>query len=208
MTFVANVPMAHDFSRSASRLLPAAVLGIILLVRVQPRLASWLISAALAFNLLTPARHVIEAWAHPAAIHTLRYELNRLSHPPPPMAAFYLLRASKLVEKHELSRALEEVETAERIDPNSASIVMSRGILLNDMGRSVEAAACYDAAVRLAPRRLDIYVLRARFRRAHGQFAAAEEDLRLALDLSPEGSRNRAELKRELAEVRRIPASP
>jgi tetratricopeptide (TPR) repeat protein len=76
------------------------------------------------------------------------------------------------------------------------------------MGRAVEAAACYDVAVRLAPRRLDVYVLRARFRRAHGQFAAAEEDLRLALNLSPEGSRDRAALKRELAEVRRVPARP
>jgi Flp pilus assembly protein TadD len=175
---------------------------------VQPRLASWLIAAALAFNLLTPAQHVIETWAAPVRIYSLRYELNHLSHPPPHLAGFYLLRASQLAEKHQLSRALAEIDAAVRIDPNSASMQMSRGALLTDMGRAVEAAACYDVAVRLAPRRLDVYVLRARFRRAHGQFAAAEEDLRLALNLSPEGSRDRAELKRELAEVRRIPARP
>ena len=150
-TFVANVPLRNDFSRSASTLLPAAVLGIILLMRVRPRLASWLIAAALAFNLVTPAQHVIEASATPAAIHSLRFELNRLRHPPPRMAVFYLLRASKLAEKHQLSRALEEIETAERIDPNAAIIQMTRGTLLTDMRRPVEAAACYDAAVRLAP---------------------------------------------------------
>ena len=208
VTFAANVPLAHDFSRSASTLLPAAVLGIILLLRARPRLASWLIAAALAFNLVTPGQHVIETWATPVPIYSLRYELNRFYHPPPHLAGLYLHRASNLAEKHELSRALAEIETAERIDPKSASIKLSRGMLLTDLGRLVEAAACYDFAVSLAPRRPDVYLLRARFFRTYRQMAAAERDLRMAIDLTPEGSPDRTLAQCELAELGRLKAKP
>ncbi len=202
VTFVANVPLAHDFSRSASTLLPAALLGIILLVRVQPRLASWLIGAALAFNLLTPAQHVIETWDEPIRIYPLYYEVKRFYHPPANLASLHLIRAGEIATRGKLSSALSEVEIALRIDPTRVTSQLSRGMLLNDLGRVDEAAASYDAAVRLAPRRADVYIFRARFLRARGQIAAAERDLRTALELTPEGTSDRAIVLRELAEFR------
>ena len=59
---VLNVPLAHDLSRSASIMIPAAVLGMLLLARARPSLAVWPLAAALVINLLLPARHVTEGW--------------------------------------------------------------------------------------------------------------------------------------------------
>jgi tetratricopeptide (TPR) repeat protein len=207
-TVAANVPLATDLSRSASTTVPAAVLGIVLLVRARPSLAGWLLAAALALNLLTPARHVIEGWDDAVRISPLYIELGRLKHPPPALAYLYLMRVARFAEQGQLPRALAEVETAIRIDPKSAAAQINRGVLLNDLGRPAEAAACYVAAVRLDPGLPEALLRRARFRLAHGQLTAAEQELRWAIDLAPAGSPGRAALERELAGLRRAPRQP
>src|SRR5262249_14752048 len=53
-TAAVNAPIATDLSRAASTLVPAAVLGIVLVVRAEPKRAVWPLAAALAFNLLAP----------------------------------------------------------------------------------------------------------------------------------------------------------
>jgi tetratricopeptide (TPR) repeat protein len=176
---------------------------MILLARAQPRLAVWLVAATLAFNLLTPARHVIEGWDSTVRIFPIWIELGRLKRPPPQLTSLHLQRASKLSNLGDLSGALAEVETAARIGPSSISAKIDRGILLNRLGRTAEAADSYDDAVRIAPTMPDVYALRSRFRRSHGEFQAAEQDLRSAVDLLPVGSPHRTELERELGELRR-----
>jgi hypothetical protein len=201
-TLAVNVPLAHDLSRSASMIVPAAVLGIVLLVRARPALAGWPLAAALAFNLLTPARHVVETWGETVRINSLYSELVRRNHPPKRLAGLYLDRATKLTEHRQLARALAAVDAALRINSDSVAGQMKRGFLLNNLERPVEAAACYDAAVRLAPRLPDVYRWRSRFYRTHGQLKAAEQDLRTAIEVSPTQSPDRAALKRELDDLR------
>jgi hypothetical protein len=203
-TLLASVPLAHDLSRSASTLVPPAVLGIVLLVRLRPSLAGWPIAAALAFNLLTPAQHIVEGWEHPGEINPLHVEIKLFRHPPRLLANLHLVRAGSMALRGRLSAALAEVDEALRIDPTAASSHISRAMILTDLRRLTEAAASYDDAVRLAPERPDVYILRARFRRARSQFAAAEQDFRSAIDLLPEGSPNRARLKSELAKMRGV----
>jgi tetratricopeptide (TPR) repeat protein len=207
-TLAVNVPLAHDLSRSASTLVPAAVLGIILLVQARPRLAGWPVAAALAFNLLMPARHVIEGWDQTVRIYPLSIELDRLKHPPPQVTNLHLLRASKLIKQRQLSTALAEAEAAVRIGPGSAAAQLTRAIVLNALGRTAEAAASYDQAVRLAPRSPDVYLQRSHFRHARGEFKAAEQDLRRAVELSPVGSSVRAALEHLLAEFGRTRDEP
>jgi hypothetical protein len=206
-TVVANVPLAHDLSRSASMMVPPAVLGMILLVRLRPVQAGWPIAAALAFNLMTPAHHVVEGWDRPAPIKPLHVEIERFRHPPPLLARLHLVRAGSMATRGQLRKALAEADVAARIDPELAAAQMSRAMLLSDLGRPSEASACYDAAVGLAPQQPNAYIFRARFRRAQGQFSAAEQDFRSAINLVPEGSSDRAALTSELTEVRVAPVA-
>ncbi len=198
-----NVPLAHDLSRSASTMVPAAVLGIVLLVRWRPGFAIWPLATALAFNLFTPAWHVIEGWSHPGRILTIFTELDRLKHPPTQLTGLYLRRASSLAKQGKLASALAEAETAIRVGPGSITAQIERARILDQLGRASEAAAGFDTAVRLAPEKLEVYALRSRFRYAHGDLTGAEEDLVQAISLSPPGSPRRAALEQTLGRVRR-----
>jgi hypothetical protein len=200
-TLLASVPLAHDLSRTTSTLVPPAVLGIILLVRLRPSLAGWPIAVALAFNLLMPAQHIVEGWEHPGHINPLHVEIALFRHPPRLMAGLHLTRAGALAVRGRLSAALAEAEEALLINPTSASAHLSRGMILTDLGRLREASADYDAAVRLAPQQSDVFIFRARFRRAQRQPAAAEQDYQSALNLMPEGSPDRVALKNEVAKM-------
>jgi tetratricopeptide (TPR) repeat protein len=206
MTIAANLTVANDLSRSASTVVPGAVLGIILLLRARPLLARWALAMTLAFNLLTPAWHVIRGWDEPSRIYPLHTELERLNRPPALMAGLHIVRASRLARRGQLARALAEVDIAIKINPTSIVALLNRGFLLDKLGRLGDAAACLDAAVRLAPRLPETHRQRGRFRRDHGQLTAAAHDFRAAIDLSPAGSRDRAAIERELAEIRRGPA--
>ena len=128
-TAAANAAIATDVSRASSTVIHAAVLGILLLVRSRPRQACWVLAAALAFNLLLPARHVIEGWSVGIPILPLHVELKRFEHPPPHVALFYLARAAKLGEKRRPMRALVEIDAAAKIDPRSAVVQIMKGCI-------------------------------------------------------------------------------
>jgi len=205
---VLNVPLAHDLSRSASIMIPAAILGMLLLARARPSLAVWPLAAALAINLLLPARHVTEGWDEVTPLYSLRTEVARLRRPPKQLAALHLTRGKILIAHDRQREALAEVEKAIRIDPTSVAAQINRGFLMNKMGRPAEAASCYDNAVRLAPALADPYVQRAHFRLAIGQVSLAAKDLRTAGNLSPAGSSVRNLLERELAQLERALREP
>jgi tetratricopeptide (TPR) repeat protein len=207
-TAAANVAIAADLSRAASPLIPAAMLGIILLVRAIPDRALWPIAAALAFNLIAPARHVIAGWGEGIAILPLHVELDRLEHPPQHIAMMHLTRAVRLGAQRQPTRALAEIETAIRIDPGSAVAQISKGMFLDELGNTAEAAKCYDRAVSLAPAVPEAYAQRARFRAVHGDLKSAVEDLRAAIDLTPEASPERQALSRSLAQLLRSTGAP
>ena len=193
-TVAANVPIAHDLSRSPSTMVPAAMLGIILLVRARPSPAAWTLTAALALNLLTPARHVVEGWDATRRIRPLYIELDHLNRPPKALAILHVTRASTFTDHGDLRNAFAEVDKALQIDPTAAAAHFLRGMLLDGLGKPVEAAACYDAAIHFAPQVPEGYAQRARFRLAQGQFAAAQQDLGTAIDLLPARSPARRRL--------------
>ena len=83
-TAAASVSIATDLSRATSTVVPAAVLGIILSLRTGSRLAWWPLAAALAFNLLAPARHVVEGWRE--AIPILPLHVGARPHQTPATA--------------------------------------------------------------------------------------------------------------------------
>ena len=206
VTMVLNIPLAHDLSRSASTMVPAAVLGIVLLVRWRPKLAVGALAAATMFNVLTPASHVIEGWDQPTRIFTIIFELNRLKHPPTQVTGLYLLRASNLEKKGRLEDALAAAEIATRVGPGSLAAQLERARILDQLGRAAEAASGFDTAVNLARDRPEAYAQRSRFRYAHGDLTGAEQDLTRAVSLAPPGSPSRTVLEKGLDQVRRARA--
>jgi hypothetical protein len=201
-TLAANVAIARDVSRAAWTVVPAAVLGILLLVRARPALAAWLLAAALAFNLLSPARHVIEEWDDPIPICSLRVEYRRLMHPPRDVAFLHMGRAQQNAARQNWPTAIGEIDEALRLDPTSAAVHLTRALILSNHGQVNDAAASFDAAVRLAPDRTEAYRYRAAFHRMNSQLEEAAQDLQAAVDRSSVGSSERAALERELASVR------
>jgi Tfp pilus assembly protein PilF len=105
-------------------------------------------------------------------------------------------------------RALAEIDAAISIDPQSVPAFLSRGMLLDQAGKTEEAAACFDRAVGLAPGAFDSYAQRARFHMVHGERSAALEDLRTAFDLAPRGSPARQTLERLLNQLQRSAQLP
>jgi Tetratricopeptide repeat len=202
-TAAASVSIATDLSRATSTVVPAAVLGIILSLRTGSRLAFWALGAALAFNLLAPARHVVEGWRGGILIRPLHAELDRVKHPPMAMALLHLIRSAKFGEQRQPARALAEIEAAIKIDPALPAAHLGKGMLLSDLGRTTEAAACYDRAVSVAPRAPDVYAQRARFRMSNKEPEAAAEDLRVAINLAPAGSPARRAFESALAQLLR-----
>ena len=208
VTAAANVPIATDLSRAASTVLPAAVLGMVLLVRAEPKRAFWPLAAALAFNLLTPAYHVVEGWSDRISILSLYSEIDRLKHPPQYVAVFHLTRAAKLGAQGRPAPALAEIESAIRIDPKLAVAHITKGLILDEMGKTAEAAACFDRGVSLAPELPESYYQRARFRASHKDFAEAAHDLRTAISLVPPASPAQKTLTRALDQLLRAAGKP
>ena len=177
-TAAANVSIATDLSRAASTVVPAAVLGIILSLKASSRLASWLLAAALAFNLLTPARHVVEGWRGGILILPLHVELDHVKRPPPQLAVLQLNRAMNLGKQRQPKDALAAIEAAIEIDPKSSAAYLGKGMLLDELGRTAEAAACYDRAVSNARWIADARACQRASRISHGETKAAIDDLR------------------------------
>ena len=199
-TLVANVPLAprpqplgvHDGPRrrcwGSSSDAGTALAG------------GWPVAAALAFNLLTPAHHVIENWQERVPIYSLRFELSA-SNTRPDIWPVSISCASRLGQRRQRAGSLAAIETVLEIAPENVAALISRGVLLNELGRVADAAACYDTAVRVAAKTPEVYTWRARFRLGHGQINAAQEDLRTAIELSPVGSPGRTAPLRELDQV-------
>jgi hypothetical protein len=206
-TAAASVSIATDLSRATSTVVPAAVLGIILSLRTGSRLVWMTLAAALAFNLLAPARHVVEGWRGGIRILPLHVELDRVREPPPPVALLHLTRAAQLGGQRQPTSALAEIEAAIRIDPGLTAAYLGKGMLLDELGRTADAAGCYDRAVSVAPGAPDVYFQRARFRISHGEHKAAIADLRAAIDLAPAGSPVRQALEATLAQLLRTTKS-
>jgi hypothetical protein len=200
-TAAASVSVATDLSRATSTVVPAAVLGIILTLRTGPWLAWLALGTALAFNLMSPARHVVEGWRGGIRILPLHVELRHAQHPPPPVALLHLSRAAKFGQQRQPTRALAEIEAALTIDRRLPAAILGKGMLLDELGRSAEAAACFDEAVSVAPAVPEVYAQRARFRTGHGETKAAIEDLRAAINLAPAASPARHAFERALAEL-------
>ena len=126
-TLAAGVSIATDLSRATSTVVPVAVLGIMLALKTSSRLAWWALAAALAFNLLAPARHVVEGWQEGARILPLHVELDRVKRPPPQLAVLQLNRAMNLGKQRQPKQRARRDRGGDRDRPRAAGSAPLQG---------------------------------------------------------------------------------
>ncbi|HUR28268.1 MAG TPA: hypothetical protein VM509_08770 [Planctomycetota bacterium] len=113
-------------------------------------------------------------------------------------ASLRVEHAAALREDGQLARALDELETARRLDPCVASLEHECGASLLALGRDAEAEAAFTRAIESAPHDAFAHRRRADARSRQGDFAAALEDREAVARQIPE-----PEIVLELAEARR-----
>lgn len=149
-TAVVGAIIANDLSRSVSTLIPAALLGLILVLRRWPAPAPLIIIGLLVFNLLMPARHVIAGWERSLPISNLYLEARMYRDPPPAFARLFLSWGQLFLKSGRLREALREFDRAIATDPGLAAAHYQRGVCLSRLGRSDEAQESYAKALDLS----------------------------------------------------------
>jgi tetratricopeptide (TPR) repeat protein len=97
-------------------------------------------------------------------------------------------RGLTALKENRLEDAFEELTAAEREHPDDARVRNFRGILLVQMGKNAEAAAEYQASIRLDPTLEDAYRNLGFLMWTEHQLVSARESLERAVELSPDDS--------------------
>ena len=152
VTLAANTTVAHDLSRSASTVIPGAVLGIVLLRAgaavaggVGDRGGPGVQSADPG-----PARHGGVGRNRPGSTPCTSSSAASNTHRRQwPNCTSFARPSSR--GRASWPAPSRRSTPRSKIDPTLINAQINRGIVLNNMGRPAAAAACFDAAVRLAP---------------------------------------------------------
>ena len=152
LTLAAVLLAADDLSRSVSSVLPAVVVGILLLHRRFPvalRRGLWV---AAALNLLFPASHAVANWTEP--IRPFPVELDRARHPPPALDPEYFValgQAVALFQQGRLPEALAAADRAVQLHPDAPDALYNRAVIRAASGDLAGAASDVTATLRVAP---------------------------------------------------------
>lgn len=141
---------AADISRSMSLLLPAAVLGVLLVAQRAPRLALPLVTGLLAVNLAAPAAHVTTYFEEP--IGTVFDELERAANPPEFLDPQVQNRwGIEYFSAGQLAEAFEAFDAAVRLDPSFGEAFHNRGRVAQEAGDLPLAREDFRRALALMP---------------------------------------------------------
>jgi len=198
LTLAANLLAANDLSRSVSTMVPAMILGVLLLGLRLPRLLPPVLFLVCALNLIFPAEHVVASWTEP--IHAFPVEVEHARHPPPALdPAYYTGAAAALNDQGDPRGALDLLDVALRLDPKDPAAYSNRAVSCYKLGRLAEALAAADRAIELRPGFLEALYNRGIIRAAAGDFRGARDDLESALRVAPGSWAARAQAEAQLA---------
>lgn len=194
-TVLAGLATAQDFSRSMMLVLPAAVLGAVLLVEASPVWLARALGLATVAALVLPAHHVINDRVNP--IYYLYHELAVLRSPPPEaLPETYELRAIRAMQAGDLAAAEQALNLAIKLAQNPASAAKQRGVLHAGQQRWAEARADFNLTVQHEPDDPDGWFFRAQAEAALGDLAEARSDMEQALAIAPRGWGERPDVAR------------
>lgn len=142
--------LAGDFSRNMSTLLPAVVLGVLLVYRARCKWLGQMVALTLCFNLLAPAVHGFNTWRLPIA--NLYTEIENYKRPPDHLNPFaYNKLAVDLANRGDLTNALTSLNSAVVLKPKFADALFNRAIVRRQLGDEAGAAADLTAALKYRP---------------------------------------------------------
>jgi len=195
-----------DLSRTMSAVLPAAVLGVVLLQRRRGAALRYVLPALLAANLLLPAKHVVLSFDQPILYFYAEWNAYQQAdrqffffNPD-----FYIQRGMALAQQKKLPAALAEFETALRLDPQNAAVFANRGVVYAEGGDLSAAQADFERAIRMQPKAPELYVNRAHVRRRQDDLRGALEDLQKALSVAPSRWEERNRIEEEVQRLKSI----
>lgn len=195
VTLAVGLATAQDYSRSMTMLLPAAVLGLIYLPRIEAGRQVRLLGGAVAIALLLPAHHVMNDAVNP--IFYLYHELAAFDSPPPAaMPELRELRAVEEIERGDYAAAEHDLTLAIKLSPDPASPAKRRGMLYASARRWEQAKADFTTVIQNEPDNPDGWFLRAEVEAAMHDLAAARADLEHARAIAPADWANRPEVAR------------
>ena len=195
LTLGAGLATAQDYSRSMTMVLPAAVLGAIMLFRAAPPLPRRILPVAAAAALVLPAHHVMNDRVNP--IYYLYHELAAFDSPPAvAMPELHELRAIHEMEQGELAAAETDLTLAIKLARNPASPAKQRGVLYASAHRWDDAKKDFTMMVENEPDNPDGWFLRAQVELALKDVAAAKSDFDHARSIAPAGWTNRPDVTR------------
>jgi len=207
LTAALNLLIANDLSRSVSTLVPAVVVGILLVGREMPRLLPRMLYAAAALNLMVPAEHVVASWTEP--IRPFPVEIDHARHPPPALdPLYYIQAAAALNDRGDARGAIDYLDVALQLDPRQAAAYAHRAVAYYRRGRLERARADADRAVALRPGFPEALYNRAIIRAGGHDFAGARADLEAALRAAPAAWPARAQAESLAAAWRDRAAAP
>jgi hypothetical protein len=151
--------IAADTGRSASMLWPAAVVGMLLLIRVRPVGARSVLPVLLGANLILPAANVVG----PASIPVRNFHAEWQSYDDPHSifrASYWLESGRVLVEQGQYPEGLHRLDIALQLDDHLVEGFVYRAIANGQLGNVDAAARDAEAAIALDPQSADAMYVR------------------------------------------------
>lgn len=118
----------------------------------------------------------------------LKGVIEHLAALPAGVAASHLLQGQAYLGRFEYERALTELETAAKLNPNLPRLQYSLGIAYYSAHRNKEAIAAFEAELRQRPRDFSTLYYLAYIHEAEGNVEAAKQRLDAALQLEPQSA--------------------
>jgi tetratricopeptide (TPR) repeat protein len=152
LTLAVNLFAANDLSRSVSTVVPAIVLGALLIHLRFPGRLRWLLLAACALSLIFPAKHVVSNWTE--SIRAFPVEFARARQPLPVPDSDYDAALNGAISLYQLGRLPEALASADRavqLHPDRPEALFNRAVIRAARGDFGGATSDVTEVLRVAP---------------------------------------------------------
>lgn len=152
LTLAVNLLAANDLSRSVSVVVPAMILGVLLIHQRCPGPLRWVLFLACALNVIFPAKHVVSTWTED--ISAFPTELDRARHPPAVLDPAYYAYSNDAVSFYKQGRfpeALANADRAVQLHPDFPDALYNRAVIRAASGNDAGAVSDVTEALRMAP---------------------------------------------------------
>jgi hypothetical protein len=184
LTMGITLVIAADTGRSASMLWPAAVVGLLLMIRMRPIWVRYALPALVAANLLLPASNVIMFFSWP--VRNVYAEWSTYRDPSTIFHAANWLNGGKiLLGQGKLAEARHQFDVALQLDDHLIEGYVYRAIVNLQLGQITAAAEDADKAMALDSRSADAMFVRGTVDQRQHDAADARWLFERAMKISP-----------------------